>query len=748
MQRTDSVILLTIVAFTAALMTGVSAGQVLGQGSSPAEEFVGPFSSWRQIQCGGQDDTGMLQSALADVGTPGASPVLFIKSGTCRITSTLVLGPIDGMGKQNITILGADPATTRIVWAGPAAGTMLAVNGVGHSRYGRLTWDGGGTAGVVYRLSQTPDAGYFSTGNRHEDEVFTNLDPHGVAIRAGDSGVGDAETSWVRCHWIGPMEAGILLKNFNVGDYWVWDSEFRNLRYGITNYDQGIEAGAGWYAVNHSNFLNNSVNMGIGNTGFYSSRWNYSRGSDWHVYSYPIGSAPSPWTSQGETILDPKQPLVFGSIGALGVVDAAIRGGLPEGGVAIVEGYSDHPGGDLWAVGNTFTNVSPSQYAAGSGDGPGRLHGYVDDTLGAPLTDPGPLSLPPTPAPSAAPVIEVQDGDIAAALNRAGSARAIVHIPYGTYEVARTLEVGPNVILTGDGLGATHLMSAGADPLLHLSGPSHAILRDFSMSAFQGGTRVGSGIVIDNADQFGGLVRAEEWMSGRCNVGWEVSALARTVVDLIDHQGSSNRHADNNGANPSIDFKVTNARVHVFNGAGSGSDLIYDLHGGELVAQTMYYESGYPTSLVGAGNTGTLVLDVGSFNSVQAAIDMSSFRGLFTLNGIGSTSAGTSPGPRIFGPNSLLLGYHYGWVGDDAPPIFTGQPYALWLPRHNNGGGADFVDEQEAGIADRKQFLRDHLAPLRAAIPLSLTDRPADVTYVRIYRVGGELLQTGVRVIG
>ena len=83
---------------------------------------------------------------------------------------------------------------------------MLAVDGVGHSRYGRLTWDGGGSARAVYVLSQTPNTGkYFSTANRHEDEVFTNLAPDGVAVRAGDSGIGDAETEWIRCHFLGPM---------------------------------------------------------------------------------------------------------------------------------------------------------------------------------------------------------------------------------------------------------------------------------------------------------------------------------------------------------------------------------------------------------------------------------------------------------------------------------------------------------------------------------------------------------------
>src|SRR2546430_12548490 len=58
--------------------------------------------------------------------------------------------------------------------------------------------------------------------------------------------------------------------------------------------------------------------------------------------------------------------------------------------------------------------------------------------------------------------------------------------PYTTlfrsvYQISQTLQVGPNVTLTGDGYGATQLQSVGADPILHLAGPSHAVVRDLSL---------------------------------------------------------------------------------------------------------------------------------------------------------------------------------------------------------------------------------------------------------------------------
>jgi hypothetical protein len=198
---------------------------------------------------------------------------------------------------------------------------------------------------------------------------------------------------------------------------------------------------------------------------------------------------------------------------------------------------------------------------------------------------------------------------------------------------------------------------------------------------------------------------------------------------------------------------VSAARLHVFNGAGASSDAIYEVHNGELISETHYFEgnpANAPATLVVPGSSGTLVLDGGNFAPIIGGIDTSTFSGLFTLTNFGNTLGGDSAAlsARRFGPNSLVMGFFYGSRTEGTAPSFAGPPYVLWQPRRGNTGGSDRIDEQQAGVSDTTQFMRDHLAPLRAAKPLSVARRPAGVTDVRLYRVGGDLLKAGVRVLG
>src|SRR5262249_10640168 len=157
----------------------------------------------------------------------------------------------------------------------------------------------------------------------------------------------------------------------------------------------------------------------------------------------------------------------------------------------------------------------------------------------------------------------------------------------------------------------------------------------------------------------------EDWMSGSDDVGWEVSGLRHTLVDVLDSLAAENKHADNNAQIGAVDYKVTNARMHVFNGSGADSDVVYELHNAELVAEGMFYQGGVhdgtPDRLLAPNSSGTLVLDTGLYASNGGLLDTSTFRGLVTINGLvegPNTLEGQRP-TRIFGPNSLVMGYDY-----------------------------------------------------------------------------------------
>src|SRR4029077_9750875 len=81
---------------------------------------------------------------------------------------------------QSVSSVAQDPATTKILWAGPAGGWMLWANGVTYSRWARITWDGANTAGIGVahkwdHVNNGYSTGYSTTALEHSDEVFQNM---------------------------------------------------------------------------------------------------------------------------------------------------------------------------------------------------------------------------------------------------------------------------------------------------------------------------------------------------------------------------------------------------------------------------------------------------------------------------------------------------------------------------------------------------------------------------------------------
>src|SRR5215470_10631643 len=106
-------------ALFAAVVTSlpVAAANAMGD-----EEFVGPFASWANVKTnygavgdGVTDDTAAIQKGLNALGPTNAT--LYFPAGTYRITQTLSLA-----GQLDINVIGQDPATTTILWAGASGG--------------------------------------------------------------------------------------------------------------------------------------------------------------------------------------------------------------------------------------------------------------------------------------------------------------------------------------------------------------------------------------------------------------------------------------------------------------------------------------------------------------------------------------------------------------------------------------------------------------------------------------------------
>jgi hypothetical protein len=487
-----------VVALAVVLALGISAG---GPGSAPAqdapepggppaaaapartlppdEEFVGPLAGWADLKArygaagdGVADDGPAWQRALDELGTENGPQVLYVPAGTYRITQTLRLTQ-----RLYVSILGEDPAQTVIRWDGARGGTMLHLNGVAYSRFGRLTWDGGGKAQTAVEHGWDGKGPIASTGNEHADEVFADV---GAGIRAGTLGYMDSETVVLRCEFRRNSQAGVSIQTWNALNWFVRDSLFEDDLYGVTNL-----YGAGNFHVSGSLFRRSGgADVAIRNTGYFSLRNNTSVRSTMFFSAGPVGSPSALTTIQGNTIVDPQSmPIRVYNPGPLILLDNVVGTGPRRAGpvVWVRQAFTARGVADVLSVGNTYTVPHALDV---SGDVI-----TVDDAVDpSAARRPGQPALPAHAERADRPVVEVPAGAGAAAIQEAldgagalNGQRPVVHLPAGTYQIDRTLEVpaGSDVQVVGDG-GRTVLRwsGAGAGPVLRLAGPARAALRD------------------------------------------------------------------------------------------------------------------------------------------------------------------------------------------------------------------------------------------------------------------------------
>jgi hypothetical protein len=782
MQMRDYIKIIVAVAI---FSVGVSEFSTATSSLAVGDEFVGPFASWINVKIaygatgdGRHDDTAALQQALNDLGASGHSHVLWIPKGKYKVSSQLTL-----YRRQNVSIIGEDPVNTIIEWAGEEAlfnpysvsNSMLLIKNVNHSRFDRLTFEGGRSSIVLIDQTWDGHGNYFDTGNQYADDNFQNAS---IGIRGGALGGGFAETSILRDHFTNLKIAGLITMNFNALDLWVHYSVFDHNGTGVANYIPNSDgttfiSGAGNFHVYNSIFRYSSIgDIVIGNTGSFSVRSNYSIGS--FRFITVVGSANAALVSmQGNTVLDTVDPaaIKLDDQGPFILYDNVIRS-LPSAmcSSAISVGFGGASiAADAVLVGNTFNNPCPPHFAADvattSFDNVVVSTSAINPTEPAlPITEPN-LHRPNIDVPVGANTAQIQEA-INTAVSQFNGRRPVVHLPEGTSRITSPLVVPPDadVQLVGDG-GFTTLLQwsgTGRGPALQIRGPSHVTLREIGID----GAQTVDAIDADNTDQPGSRV----FMFGGVLSDGKNSNL---FADGLDHTAFDAEDIAYIGMRGGVDIRVVGGplaaagnpqegKVAIYS-AGSGGDQSYTSNidvsnGGRLLSRDSWFD-GEPAASAGLPylhiTHGTVTLDSDHIwinqtekSQTRATLDISNLIGKVTvlntdiggsvvISGNGSKAQVAGIGLVRNQPSARSDTYFY----NDASPFAT--TLLLDSRRWTGKLGGATIQIPNQGTIDNG-FVRSMMEQARAEQIPVLTSIANGVTDVRLYRV---FLRSGINNI-
>lgn len=559
------------------------------------DEFIGPFASWLNVKNdfgakgdGITDDTNALQTAIDALAKGDRAIVLYLPAGTYMVTGTLVLN-----NKINISIIGEDPATTVVKWAGAQKGTMFQMNGTAYSKFDRITWNGNNIANIAVDQSWDGKKAHFDTGNEYADDTFVDVQ---IGIRGGAAGHGFAETSILRDHFIRNSAAGVSLGNFNALDIWIRDCLFQDCSTGVTN-----SRGAGNFRVYHNVFENSKLyDIAIINTGGFSVRNNTSKNSGMFFLA---GGASNPETLviEGNTIIDPvkTQAIRINNQGPVLFFNNVIRSKdtVTAGPVVL---YTGKENGDLLAFRNTFTisNAMPlnDTYTIGFDNKVvswTSLHDLIIPVL------------PGTPLNLKRRVFEIALGSDAGSIQdviykaaKFSGKKPVVHLPFGRYNISKSIHIPANsdIQLIGDGDGdqyASKLIGTAnnSSSVIAIEGPGKATIRDLTIQ----GNNFSTNISISNADQSGSRVLLQEFNQRGGQTGMLNNHLDHTLIFGYDSQfaGLKKVAISVNGGPLALSGKFAEGRTVIFSGAESNNVISHQVaNGGNLAIRDTWYEGG------------------------------------------------------------------------------------------------------------------------------------------------------------
>lgn len=756
---------------------------ILPDGSD--EEFVGPFPSWRNIKTaygavgdGVADDTAAINAALLDLrlARNNGWSVLYLPAGTYRVTSTLVnTQRIDHNDYLGFSIIGEDPATTKIVYDGPVGGDLWELDGW-YCKVSRLTLDGAGKAQNLLLRN-----GGFSTACEVSDIWFKDAE---VGLRLGGGQVGgQAEHAVLRCHFT-RLDQGLVTSNFNSMDIWVWWSLFEDCGKAVFNQ-------AGNYHVYNSVFLRSTEqDIASNNLMSFSFVGNTSVGSktflDWrggHTWG-------SPALVMGNRIYQPTSGVAMhtGNGGPWVLVDNVV-GAAGDNSTQL-----NLTARDNLLVGNRLTSTAPVARGGRTRDVGTTRHDAAE------LSTPSQIFLPPTPPRRSRPIFEVAagTGDDAAAFQAAISAavaspdpRPVIHLAQGTWRLNRTVTIpaGRALRIVGDG-GAEHgtrLVWGGAagspGPVLLLRGPSRADLRDFFVVGNGYETNV-DGLVIEEPDLPGGRIYANQLapnsasISDRAQHSLLVDGVEQADVTILCGQGFSN------GVNgltvyggPEREAGRTAAgQVSLLTGANAQSLNNFLVEkGGRALVTSFYIETqgADVTQALKLDDAGSLTIAAVRFsytaNLTQPSLLIDGFRGdlafvanffygvtspdncpsqWLLLKGTGAGLSALVAGNMFWGnfpqPGGAPINSGFVWRDQTAPTAdaafllnnLNGNPAAL-----SSGDGFDYLENvyrSESSAAPADAFVSDRLKLLREARMEAPSPRNPVVTDLRLHRIFAE----------